>query len=64
MRWQPWDDFKPEEELLPILEPPCKDCVFWKPQRQYMMNGMYDGVRLCHSVDMQKDFSCYKERDA
>lgn len=62
MKWQPWEDFRQEEEILPIKEPPCKDCCFWKPSRIYSCNGEYDGVICCTKPDMEHDFSCYREK--
>jgi len=61
MRWAPWEDYKNvEEETLPIEEPPCKHCLFWRPTNTYFANGGVSGVRCCRAEEMFSDFSCYR----
>lgn len=70
MDWQPWRDYETppnvvKVEILDIPEPPCKNCVHWRPQRLYLDTDkgvIFDGVKLCHSPDMVSDFSCYIPR--
>jgi hypothetical protein len=65
MKWQPWDDFRPEpQDALPIPAPPCPSCVHWNPVRKFEADGVYGGVKLCHATDMFSDFSCFKEKAA
>jgi hypothetical protein len=65
--WQPWETFKEEPAVLNIPAPPCQHCRYWKPQRQYMsiekVGIIFDGVRLCHSEEQQRDFSCFRPND-
>ncbi len=66
--FEPWETYKPKSETvldITVPEPPCKDCKFWKPERQFTSNPgtvgqIYSGVILCHAKDMHNDFSCYK----
>lgn len=65
--WHPWNDFDDggESVLLPIAEPPCKQCEYWKPHRTYSCVGnkmIFDGVRCCIKSDQFHDFSCYREK--
>lgn len=63
-KWQPWEDFRLETPFtLPIDGPPCVDCKFWLPMAQFDRLGKFDGVQLCHSPEMEHDFSCFKERE-
>jgi hypothetical protein len=65
MDWNPWDKFKEDCEVLEIPEPPCKNCIYWKPQREYRESiggQIFDGVRLCHAKGQQSDFSCFKNK--
>ena len=66
MKWQPWIDFDDGEvEILPISEPPCKECSRWLPQRVYKLMGdsiKFDGVELCHAPEMYPDYSCYRAK--
>ncbi len=66
MKWEPWETFKANSEVLDISEPPCKDCKFWKPQNRYAHtpNGfIFYGIVCCHTYDGQEsDFSCYKQK--
>ena len=70
MKWEPWITFKKtfkktkeEEDILPIYEPPCKNCRHWRPGRFYSSTGMFDGIIACRSADMHYDFSCYEDKD-
>jgi hypothetical protein len=63
---------------VPVEGPPCLGCKHWKPQRTYMLlNGgpsqysdvnrhydeqVFDGVRLCWSLDQFHDFSCFEDK--
>lgn len=62
-----WKDFVGSElPVLPISEPPCKWCNYFKPQVLYRhtVNGFeYDGLRLCHADEMNADFSCFEKKD-
>ncbi len=61
MKWDPWNEFEKDAEVLPIKEPPCKDCDYWKPIRCYGKDGSFDGIICCHAPeDMEVDFSCYR----
>lgn len=60
MKWQPWIDY---DIAANITEPPCKDCKYFKPQITYYPNGIFDGVKFCHSDEMFPDFSCFRERE-
>lgn len=51
------------DDILDILEPPCKNCRFWKPHRTYDESLIYTGIQCCISKEIWKDFSCYKEKD-
>ena len=61
MTWQPWKDFEDEPigKPLPITEPPCKNCFFWRP---VILSPPHD-LRCCHVLEQFHDFSCFKERD-
>lgn len=61
MKWQPYIDFKKDCEILPVTEPPCKFCIYWKPIRRYDHAGRYDGVQMCGKREMINDFSCYEQ---
>jgi len=62
--WEPWEEFKFDLELLniPIAEPPCKNCAFFKPRFDFSVDGKQNGVRLCQAERMYNDFSCFKEK--
>ncbi len=63
MNWiDMYGKFKKPIEILNIKEPPCKVCRYFKPHRNYTTNGEYDGLTLCISEIMYKDFSCYLEK--
>lgn len=66
MKWQPWIDFKqpPSPPLLPIAEPPCKECKHWSPRYQYNANGTPGGIRICWANEQHHDFSCHEEKDS
>lgn len=59
--WKPWEDYKQEAEVLPILAPPCHYCKHWKPVRLYS-GPHYTGVRLCHALEQTRDFSCFSPK--
>ena len=70
--WIPWETYKADGSLLDIpeiVEPPCKNCIHWRPQRVYEAQitpgrGQYfEGVRLCHAPAMESDFSCFRPRE-
>jgi hypothetical protein len=62
-RYAPWDDFKHiEEPQIPIDEPPCKYCIHFKPVVMHQ-ETLNIGVRLCHTNEMYRDFSCYRTKD-
>ena len=66
-RWKPWLDFKddPQGELLPIYGPPCSACKFWRPvvrRIETHLGSQFDGVRMCHSEEQERDFSCFKPK--
>lgn len=64
MKWEPWKTEEKEfNDILDILEPPCKNCRFWKPHRTYDESLIYTGIQCCISKEIWKDFSCYKEKD-
>ena len=68
MRWEPWEDDRGKEDLvrLDIPEPPCKECIFWKPHRQYITTtkgAIFDGVQCCVSDEQFHDFSCYRPKE-
>lgn len=64
--WRPWEQFKADQEVLPIPAPPCPSCRYWHPIRNYVnlpsYFGQFDGVRLCHAQEMERDFSCFRDR--
>lgn len=45
---------------LYITNPPCSDCVYWKPHVKIDYKGDYDGIRCCTRGEMFHDFSCYE----
>lgn len=67
VEWLPWKEFETppgvvKTDILDIAGPPCRGCVHWRPQRQYLNDKkgpIFDGVKLCHAPDMFGDFSCY-----
>jgi hypothetical protein len=62
MKWKPWIDFKKDIEILSISCPPCTECRYFKPRREYDKCGIYSGVVLCNTPrEMEQDFSCYRE---
>ena len=60
--WNPYDKFKQDLDELPIKEPPCTQCKHWKPIRNYFEWGAFKGLTLCHSENMEHDFSCFRDR--
>jgi hypothetical protein len=73
-KWEPWMDHQADSSLLDIpeiTEPPCKNCVHWRPQRVFKSSKQstagkgqrFEGVRMCHAEDMHEDFSCFKAKE-
>lgn len=60
------EQFQKDQELLPVSAPPCPGCAYWHPVNRYVSYGMYfakwDGIRLCHAQEMERDFSCFREK--
>ena len=67
MEWKPWEKYREEPlKMLPIYEPPCKDCRLWYPHVEYDTDSeiiAFNGIRCCRSDKMQNDFSCYREKN-
>lgn len=69
MKFEPWKTFKKEyePESIDVKKPPCPHCKHWKPVRKYQQMYAnivkFDGVQLCHTEDMFKDFSCYRDKE-
>ena len=61
MKWDRWDLYAKDAEILPIKEPPCNKCKNFKPHRQYNSHGGFDGYVLCIVKEMYNDYSCYAE---
>lgn len=63
-KFAPWTEFE-ESSLtrLPIIDSPCKQCIHWAPRRDISVDAKgeehYEGITLCHTIDMYKDFSCF-----
>jgi hypothetical protein len=47
--------------VVPINEPPCKTCEFWKPRKSDLWEGHY--YRICWAKEMYFDFSCYRSSE-
>ena len=62
IKFEPWEEYKEELKVLPIAEPPCKHCAYWRPRQEYV-RGSYEGVVLCNKSEMHQDFSCYEARE-
>lgn len=63
--WEPWKQYEDvTPPMLPIVEPPCRTCKFFKPHATFGPNGNFSGVRICISQEMFHDFSCYKQKVA
>lgn len=62
IKWEPWVTYRANAPILPISEPPCKDCAHWRPIVIFDKYGNFDGVRMCQSDKMLDDFSCYVQR--
>ncbi len=65
MTWKPWDDYKDMIGKIPVNAPPCVSCEYWQPVTEHThyegKSGLhFDGIRCCHAVEMQSDFSCYR----
>ena len=61
--WEPWTTYKKDRDVLPIIEPPCKHCVHWNPQRDFSRNGKFNGIKCCTSDNIFDDFSCFCNRE-
>jgi len=65
MKWMPWETYKDTTAveralaIAEIIEPPCKNCAYFKPTRKVSYKGEFDGVSICTASDMFNDFSCY-----
>lgn len=49
-----------KRQVLPILEPPCKNCRSWQPHPKYDANGNVAGFRMCTAIEIKNDFSCFE----
>jgi hypothetical protein len=49
------------EMTMNLPEPPCADCIHWKPAVRRDHTGGVHGVRLCWSSSMEFDFSCFQQ---
>ena len=63
--WEHWKETKNyPPELLPISEPPCKYCIFFKPyHKTYILIGkgeLFSRFEACIAEEMYNDFSCYR----
>jgi hypothetical protein len=75
-KWEPWSTYdikgkvtneekrRLEAEVLPILEPPCKQCIHFNPQREFIPHKekgfyLFSGIRVCTAPERWSDFSCY-----
>lgn len=45
-----------------IERPPCLDCKNWRPVVTQPYIGRGFGIRLCHALAMQPDFSCFEPK--
>jgi len=48
-----------------IKEPPCSNCIHWKPHKCYTQQyGKLElvGIRCCTKGIMKNDFTCFVER--
>lgn len=61
--WNPAQQYAQDAEVLPIPEPPCRNCANWRPTRQYGGRGEFLGVRLCQADEMAIDFSCFRKKE-
>ena len=63
MKFEPWVTYRNHSPVhIPVEGPPCIHCKFWEPI--VMFTGRQtSGVRLCHSENQWRDFSCYKEKE-
>jgi len=63
--WQPGKETKNyPPEILPIREPPCKYCKYFKPHHKtHVLIGegeLFSRFTACIAEKMYGDFSCYK----
>ena len=62
--WKPWKDAsKNIPEVLPISEPPCKYCKYFKPHYKtcvFENEQLYSRFNACIAEKMYNDFSCYE----
>ena len=67
MKWEPWNEYDEVrgDPVLPIPEPPCKECYWWQPRQVIhysasMRSSNLDSIRCCWASNMHFDFSCYR----
>ncbi|MBY8999270.1 MAG: hypothetical protein KGD60_16335 [Candidatus Thorarchaeota archaeon] len=63
--WKPWEDAGENiPEILPISEPPCKYCKYFKPHHQTIVligeGELFSRFDACIAENMYGDFSCYE----
>ena len=68
MEWEPWVKYTDVKQAVHdlsipnIKEPPCKQCLYFRPTRIITFSGEYAGVHICHAASMFRDFSCFKNK--
>lgn len=73
-KWEPWITYKDNNLPMNIPYPPCANCKYWRPQRDFADYGKtVIGVTLCTVADgdpdpemakeMWADFSCFRQRN-
>jgi hypothetical protein len=61
-KFEPWVEFAGVGNV-PIEEPPCKHCKWFRPRIKTNPTGEFDGVVLCtRPGDMNHDFSCFTSK--
>jgi hypothetical protein len=64
-KWAPWITYAAIDQgimpELPIFAPPCADCRFWAPRREYQ-SGKMIGIICCHG-EFERDFSCFEDAE-
>jgi hypothetical protein len=63
-KWEPWEGYGKDNKNMraDIVEPPCKNCLKWKPQDIFNEYGNYYGTVCCIAENMEHDFSCFKSK--
>ena len=63
MTFEPWKTYANPAYLgntIPVFEPPCKDCWYWRPKITTDDRGNFNGIVLCAKIGgMCNDFSCF-----